>query len=399
MKKRTVIITALALAGAMVFSGCKKQEPTDDVVTEDPAEGEDEGEQEEEPEEPEEDPQEGSDDSNCESYITSDEVTYGINDLELDFAEEEDAEGAVFAQENGIGTVPYKLTAKRDISNIFVVKLAYDEEGIVQGDELICNLDGMKAGEYIYLTEIIPEGMPCLQITWTQGTPEGTKEESADGTPESTAEESPDDTPESTAEESADGTPAAEAENTAEGTSDENSTEAAVEHTRLISQSGLDGSLLLVYDDENEEYSFTESKVDTEGFKEALRSCIGWGGDAGSSLQAVQAAANLLTWTAENPTYAINTRVAFEKFWFDLTEEEKQNFHDNWYNSVMSCGDEMSQTLTVDGIEDDAKTDIILKMEDAGVTDQVKAAQENGDLETMWPMLVEWIDSYLKTEA
>ncbi len=74
-------------------------------------------------------------------------------------------------------------------------------------------------------------------------------------------------------------------------------------------------------------------KWDEAGFTDALNGCIGWGGDAGSSLKSVIAACGLLDWGEDNTASDIGADALGQsaKTWLEgLSADDRAAFGDNW---------------------------------------------------------------------
>lgn len=72
---------------------------------------------------------------------------------------------------------------------------------------------------------------------------------------------------------------------------------------------------------------------DETGFTAALNGCIGWGGDAGSSLKSVIAACGLLDWGEDNSAASVGSDAlsAAAGTWLaGLSGDDRSTFADNW---------------------------------------------------------------------
>lgn len=127
--------------------------------------------------------------------------------------------------------------------------------------------------------------------------------------------------------------------------------------------------------------------VDLSGFGEnaeenlqvALANCIGWGGTAGSSLSAVNAASMLMAWANDN-SLKDSDNAAVEAMlktcYNNMNSEEQQNFRQNW------------QTIsdTADMILTDYKA-VSDNVEDAGCADRVDMIRKNINSASNWAEL------------
>ncbi|MDY6325480.1 MAG: hypothetical protein SPL99_10560 [Catonella sp.] len=82
-------------------------------------------------------------------------------------AAENDAEGALYKQEIGSeGGRSYKITAEMDIRRFSLNEVNFDGGGNISAGHAIFEADNMKKGDYIFMTDVIPEGIPSRMIMW-----------------------------------------------------------------------------------------------------------------------------------------------------------------------------------------------------------------------------------------
>ena len=134
--------------------------------------------------------------------------------------------------------------------------------------------------------------------------------------------------------------------------------------------------------------SATESEpVDLSGFGEnaeenlqvALANCIGWGGTAGSSLSAVNAASMLMSWANDNSLKDSNNAAVeaiLKTCYNNMNSEEQQNFRQNW----QYISDKADQILT----DYEAVADTV---EDAGCAERVNMIRTNVNSASNWAEL------------
>ena len=127
--------------------------------------------------------------------------------------------------------------------------------------------------------------------------------------------------------------------------------------------------------------------VDLSGFGEnaeenlqvALANCIGWGGTAGSSLSAVNAASMLMSWANDNSLKDSNNAAVeaiLKTCYNNMNSEEQQNFRQNW----QYISDKADQILT----DYDAVADTV---EDAGCAERVNMIRTNVNSASNWAEL------------
>lgn len=129
------------------------------------------------------------------------------------------------------------------------------------------------------------------------------------------------------------------------------------------------------------------ASVDLSGFGEnaeenlqvALANCIGWGGTAGSSLSAVNAASALMAWANDNSLKDSNNlavEAMLKTCYNNMNSEEQQNFRQNW----QSISDTSDQILT----DYEAVADTV---EDAGCAERVEMIRTNVNSASNWAEL------------
>jgi hypothetical protein len=124
----------------------------------------------------------------------------------------------------------------------------------------------------------------------------------------------------------------------------------------------------------------TEAAVDEKGLTQALTSCIGWGGDSGSSLKCAAAAANLVSWASSNPALAVSAGDIYDEFWKNLDQEQQQTFKENW-EYIKSNGDTIfSDFSSIQGT-----------LDDAGVLKKAEKARKRNDARAHWNALAQII--------
>ncbi len=80
------------------------------------------------------------------------------------------------------------------------------------------------------------------------------------------------------------------------------------------------------------------NEIDTEGLLAALNRCIGWGGDAGSSLKSAGAATALLDWVSKNTVDTAAEQVITD-FYASLDDDSREIFAGNWKQSICPDGE------------------------------------------------------------
>ena len=89
---------------------------------------------------------------------------------------------------------------------------------------------------------------------------------------------------------------------------------------------------------------------DTAGYTDALNTCIGWGGDAGSSLKSVIAACALLDWGEDNAASKIGAdamQTAASSWLSGLDDDGRSTFAEDW-GSI--SGDAQNLLIDPDGM-------------------------------------------------
>ncbi len=241
----------------------------------------------------------------------------GIGSFVITDAESADAETALFAQTETADSVRiYKITALKDTGHFALTRTGCDADGNRTDGEVLFEADAVSAGQYIYLTDMIPEGFPSLLIAWE----------------------------------------------------DEN----GLLYERYISESGMDGSLLLISTDDS---GIREAAMDANALEAALDACTGWGGDAGSSMKCAAAAVKLLSWAMDNPVSSVTENAIRVKF-DEMDEAAVTAFMDNWPGIMETADTILNDMSSVTGV-----------LDDAGILDAAKEAAEGANTYDRWEML------------
>ena len=82
----------------------------------------------------------------------------GISIMDADISE---AQGAVYAQ-SPAGARLYKITAEETILNVSLAHTSFDMEGTPTGEDTLFQTQTLYEGQYLFLSDIIPEGFPFL---------------------------------------------------------------------------------------------------------------------------------------------------------------------------------------------------------------------------------------------
>ncbi len=100
---------------------------------------------------------------------TSKEIPDPDKMFTISFADESACEGAIFSQPDSNGYAQYVITAGFAPSFFSLREVIGDENANMTPGDILFETSDMKAGDYIYLTDVIPEGIPSRMIEWADG--------------------------------------------------------------------------------------------------------------------------------------------------------------------------------------------------------------------------------------